>query len=407
MKGVSKNVIIGAIFAVSFVAHTALAQVYPMQYAQASPVSCLTISRTLSVGSRGEDVRSLQRYILTRNYPGAGTWLLTGYFGQATRAGVINMQNDFHLPQTGLLDPQTRAALSSVTCNTTQGGFGTALAPAPTPTLGLGVPTMPAFTQPWSTGQAGGCGWYTVAGNNYFHDCGPNNPQSTLYPSYPSYNYGYPYAASNTNAPVIQNISGPTSLTVNTAGTWIVSITNSAAVQYSTVSMDWGDAVYGATISAQQQIFNTGSQSATFTHAYSQSGTYTIRAKVSNAYGTNTSSVTVQVNGSNTGTGIPQITSINPTYGRVGTQITIYGTNFSGDTTVHFGAGGRMHVATANSYGGGNYVYFMIPSTVSPCDLQGYSDYCTQYAQNVTPGQYQIYISTQGGSSNALTFTVQ
>jgi hypothetical protein len=329
--------------------------------------------------------------------------MLTGYYGKATSAGVIDFQIDMHLPQTGVLDAQTRAALTQMTC-----GYGYN---QPQPYNYNQYPWN--VTQPWYnygsysygnnyTGNCSSvygastcqCGWYTVGGESHFNNCGYNNPPNTIYPN----NNNYPYNNGNANAPTISNVSGPTSLNVNTTGTWIVSINNPYSSNYSSVSVNWGEVNGLAYMAAPQQIY--GSQSATFTHAYSQPGTYTVTFTVSNGYGSNTSTATVQVGGSNYGT--PYITSITPSYGPVGTQITIYGSGFTGDNTVHFGNGGRMHVSSS-----GNYLYFTIPTYLSPCDVQTSGTYCAQYIQNVTPGQYQMYVTANGNNSNSLTFTVQ
>jgi hypothetical protein len=392
-----------------FGAQHAWAQSYPYYQTQTSyqslsnSGSCVSISRNLSLGSRGSDVLSLQQFILTRNYPGSGSWMLTGYYGTATRAGVIDFQIDARLPQTGIVDGATRSALMQ-SCGS---GYT-----QPTPTYPSYTPTY-SNTYPWNNVQPwydnsnniygnnsnGTCGWYTVGGQSYFNNCGFNNPNNTVYPNnnnYPYNNYG------GANSPTISNVSGPTSINVNTTGTWIISINNTYNSNYSSISVDWGDPVFGAYLSAPQQVYS--SQSATFTHAYTQSGTYTVRFTVSNSYGSNTSSVTVQVNNASNNNGTPWISSINPTYGSVGTQIVIYGSGFNGDNTVHFGNGGIAHVTSAS----GNYIYFTVPSSLTPCTVQtNGSTGCPQYAQQVTPGQYPIYVTTNGNNSNSLTFTVQ
>lgn len=381
-----------------FGAQVAFAQAY-YPLVGASVNGCVNITSNLSQGSRGDDVLSLQKFILTRNYPGAGNWMLTGYFGQATKAGVLNLQMDMRLPQTGWLDAQTRSAISSMTC-----GYGYQTSPA--------TPYPSNSTQPWynfgsysygnnyngncSTvfGSSGcQCGWYTVAGRNYFNNCGANNPPNTNYPT-PT----YPPIYGSGNSPTISNVSGPATLNVNTTGTWIVSVNNPYGTSYSSISVNWGDPVYGAYASAPQQVY--GSQSATFTHAYAQSGTYTITFTVSNGFGSKTSTATVQVNSN---ASIPTITSITPSYGPVGTTITIYGTGFSGDNTVHFGNGGKQHLTSAS----GNYIYFTVPSFISPCDVVTTGSVCAMYMQQVTPGQYQVYVTSNGSNSNSFTFTVQ
>ena len=487
---------------------------YQQPYNSMYSGSCSTIVRDVSIGSRGPDVLQLQQFILTRNYPGSGSWMLTSYFGTATRAGVVDFQIDMHLPQTGILDAQTRGALSQVTCGYNNIAPIPNIAPAPYPYNNNSYPynygnqygsQYPStITQPWynygsytyGNGYNGNCSsvygssscqcGYAATAYNY-NNCGTTSSNSnsptltylspntgavgsavTVYGSnfsttgnsvhfgngviaglnsydgrsvsftVPSTLSGYGYSqvtpgvynisvtdnsgftsnvmqytvnsvgiGNNYNAPTISNVSGPNTINVNTTGTWIISINNQNnqyGSNYTSVSVNWGDPVYGAYLAAPQQVY--GAQSATFTHAYSQTGTYTITFTVSNGYGSNTSTITVQVNNSNnnSGNGTPSISYITPTSGSIGTQITIYGTGFSGDNTVHFGSGGIAHVTSAS----GNYIYFTVPSSLTPCTVQTNGNTgCPQYAQQVTPGQYSVYVTTNGLNSNSLTFTVQ
>jgi hypothetical protein len=411
------KVITAIVLTLLFGAGRVFAQSYyqsPTTY-QAYSGGCVSISRDLSVGSTGTDVLSLQKFIVSRNYPGGGAWMMTSYYGAATRAGVINMQIDMRLPQTGILDSATRAALTQMTCLTGQGGYGYSQPTYSTSPTYSSYPYNYSYTNsnPWNYAQpsyynpstnysnsnSGTCGWYTSGGYNYFNNCGSNNPSGTIYPNYNQYpynNYG------GQNSPTISNISGPTSINVNTTGTWIISVNNPYGSTYTSVSVNWGEN-QGLYMPAPQQVY--GNSSATFTHAYAQPGTYTITVTVSNTYGSNTSTQTVQVNGNgNNNNGTPWIYSVSPTYGSVGTQITIYGTGFNGDNIVHFGNGGQAHVTSAS----GNYIYYTVPSSVTPCTVQVNGNTgCPQYAQQVTPGQYQMYVTTNGVNSNSLTFTVQ
>ena len=54
----------------------------------AAQSACASISPTLSIGSRGAQVTALQNFLVSRNYPGGGNWMVTGYFGTATQAAV-------------------------------------------------------------------------------------------------------------------------------------------------------------------------------------------------------------------------------------------------------------------------------------------------------------------------------
>jgi len=77
----------------------------------------------------------------------------------------------------------------------------------------------------------------------------------------------------NSNNPVISGVSGPQSLNVNQTGTWTINASspNGGSLSY---SVNWGDnMVYGNGVAIYPQPLPT-QQSATFTHSYSQAGTY-------------------------------------------------------------------------------------------------------------------------------------
>jgi hypothetical protein len=207
-------------------------------------------------------------------------------------------------------------------------------------------------------------------------------------------------SASNV-APSITNVSGPTSLAVNTQGTWSITV-NNPSNSYGSVSVNWGDAGTYAAQSAVQN-FSLTSQTFTFTHAYTASGSYTVTFTVSNSSGqSNTSSVTVAVSGSG-GTGSVYLSSITPQSGPVGTQVILQGSGFTTDNTVHFGGGGTQHLYSSN----GTQLYFTIPSYLSPCDVQPAGTMCAQYIQQVTAGSYQLFVTNANGTSGTLTFQVQ
>jgi len=81
-------------------------------------------TRTLSVGSRGDDVTELQKRLTQE---GVYSGPITGYFGPLTEAGVKAFQEKNGLEQVGIVGPKTRALLN-------QGSSGTAT-PAPSPSL--------------------------------------------------------------------------------------------------------------------------------------------------------------------------------------------------------------------------------------------------------------------------------
>ena len=201
-------------------------------------------------------------------------------------------------------------------------------------------------------------------------------------------------------APSITNVSGPNTIAVNTSGTWTLNINNQYNSTYTNVSVNWGDPVYGAYAAAPQQVSNSGNQTLTFSHVYTQSGNYTITFTASNASGQSaTASATVNVTG-NSSNGLT-ISYLSPTSGRVGTQVMLQGNGFVAlDNTVHFSQGGTLHVPSQN----GNTIYYTIPAYASTCDIMPGTQ-CF-YAQPITAGSYQMYITNSNGTSNTLTFTV-
>ncbi len=463
----------------------ALAQPVSAQaYYYSSPVSsaCIAISRDLYQGMRGSDVTALQRFLVSRNYPGGGSWMVTGYYGAATAAAVRNFQTAQGLAPTGIVDGTTRLALDRVSCggDSLPYSYPSYTAPAyttpayttpsysyptypyttptytnpayPCPSYGgyyygyMGVGTQGCGTQPFQTtptisylnpasGAIGtsvtvfGAGFSTTGntvrfGNGVITGLSSVDGRSISF-TVPSQLSGYGSQAvglgtyhvsvsnaagytSNTlpftvtslgsyGAPSITGIAGPTTLTTGTQGTWTLS-TNNQTNSYFTAEVLWGD---GQT--SISQLIGLGSQATPFVHTYAQAGTYTAQFKVTNAAGqSSVSSVTVSVSGTNTG-GL-SISSITPTQGRIGTQITIQGSGFSAyDNTVRFGSGGTMHVPSYN----GTTIYYTVPQYLSPCDVTASSGVCAQYLQIVTPGTtYPLSVSNGSATSNTVNFTV-
>ncbi|RJQ35388.1 hypothetical protein C4556_00290, partial [Candidatus Parcubacteria bacterium] len=73
-------------------------------------------SSDLSHGSKGSDVSSLQQFLVSQNYPGTGSWMVTGYYGRATEAAVRNFQAGSGLIQSGVVDRATRNAIRERSC---------------------------------------------------------------------------------------------------------------------------------------------------------------------------------------------------------------------------------------------------------------------------------------------------
>ncbi len=616
-----KKLIIASASVLILLAGVASAQTYyPI-----SSGSCSSISGYLSIGSSGSQVRALQRFLVAQNYPGGGSWMETGTYGQATAAAVRNFQQTHNLPRTGAVDAATLSAINGASCTgapaqttplyTSQSNpftssfypfntnpfttsFGNSYPSYPTyqnnyqtypylypqnqyrynpypfnyhtyvtPTItslsqNTGVPgdvvtvygqgfdpwnntvsiggsTLPGvssangtsltFTIPFNIGYYGngaqqlsisnargtsnsvsftinpfgGCGSYGPYSNcggcgNYgypyngncggcqgypysYGNCGGCNgygscanapisitsidPQQggvgsivTIYGTgfsttgntvhfgngiiaglnsadgravsfvIPSQLTGYgsqpvvvgtynvsvanalgaqsgavPFTVTSTGTsgtPSITSVTGPTSLNTNQSGSWSVTFNNPGS-SYVTVAASWGDTGNGyVNMAAPQTIYGTGSQTATFTHAYNNAGTYTIQFTVANQYGSSNSyTSTVYVAGSNTNGNI-SLSSISPTSGHIGTQVILTGSGFTNDNTVHFGIGGTLHLPSYN----GTTIYYTIPASVSACDLIGYG--CAAPSQVVLPGTYSMYVTNQNGTSQSVTFSV-
>ncbi|MBI5645278.1 IPT/TIG domain-containing protein [Candidatus Kaiserbacteria bacterium] len=207
----------------------------------------------------------------------------------------------------------------------------------------------------------------------------------------------------STNAPTISGLSGPSTLTTGTTGSWTLTVYPMSS-SYTTVSVNWGDTGSGyVNAAAPQTVY--GQQLLTFTHAYYTPGTYTVIFTANNQYGQqNTASATVTVSGS--GTSQLSLNSILPTSARVGTQLMLSGSGFNAlDNTVYFGIGGSLHVPSFNS---GTVIYYTVPQYVSPCDtvVPGSGTFCAQNIQQVMPGPIQVRVGNSNGQSNTLMFTV-
>src|SRR3989344_5061786 len=91
---------------------------YPYSYrsVQTGGCGCTNLSSDLSYGSKDGDVSSLQKFLVSQNYPGTGSWMVTGYYGRATEAAVRNFQANSGLIQSGVVDWGTRNAVRERSC---------------------------------------------------------------------------------------------------------------------------------------------------------------------------------------------------------------------------------------------------------------------------------------------------
>ena len=336
-----KNILFVSLVAVValFSMPVAWAQVYSYPGYQSGTVSaapCVSLSRDLSIGTRGTDVTSLQSFLVAQNYPGSGSWMVTGYFGKATQAALMNFQRSRGLSATGVADRETRSLL-------------------------------------------GTCG-------------------------YPNYSYGnYPYAAP-VSITALSTYSGQ-------AGTSVVVYGSGFDASYNTV-------YFGAT--PIPGFISSNGSSLTFTvpsnasncsgygcYSFGNTPSGTYQVYVMNTRGTS-NRLNFVVLGGVTGVGcgyyggycgggytygIPSISYLNPNFGSVGTNITVYGSSFSPrNNSVTFGTG----VISGLSSLDGTSLSFTVPS-----QLIGYG------SQTLTLGTYGVSVTNeQGLRSNSLSFSV-
>lgn len=420
---------------------------------------CVQLSRTLSIGSRGSDVTSLQQYLVQSGY--IGSWALTGYYGAATAAAVRNFQVIHGIAATGSVGPQTRSALSAG-CTYSFSPYTNYSYYQPTPYTYSTQPTPYVYpTYPYTTYQppytpvsaprinslsvlTGSVGTSVTVYGSGFQQEGNTvhfgrgiiaNLRSfdgtSLTFTVPAQLTGYgsevvtlgSYAVSvgtiygtsnsvnfsvtgitNQFAPTIGNVSGPTTLGTNSTGTWYVTV---GGVQQGSVVVeaDWGDTYnYTYTQPAQQQVYlGSTQQQVSFTHAFSNPGTYTITFKVRNlTTGQIAQTTYLVVVGGTTGTsGSVVVDSIYPITGPAGTTLIIQGSGFlTTGNDVHFGIGGTRNVAAVN----GNTIYYSVPHYISPCDFT--VGICNSPATLVQSGSYGVYVQNQNGTSATRTYTV-
>ncbi len=75
--------------------------------------SSLTLSRSLTVGSNGSDVSSLQRFLKDTSFFAYPT--VTGHFGPVTKDAVMAFQRAFGIDPVGIVGPATRAKIAALT----------------------------------------------------------------------------------------------------------------------------------------------------------------------------------------------------------------------------------------------------------------------------------------------------
>jgi hypothetical protein len=332
---------------------------------------CISVQTGLGIGARSSSVSNLQSFLVAQNYPGGGSWMITGYFGAATAAALRNFQELQGLPQSGNVDVQTASAISRASC-----GGAVAITTATYPyTYPTTYPTIPT-----------------------------TYPPAYSYPSYLSY-----YGSAPTITSLSQNTGTPGSVvtvygvgfdpynnTINFGGTSLAGISsvNGTSLTFTVPSYTYTYSLAGTAV--QLSIANTHgtSNAVSFTvwgNPYSCGGYSYGNCGGCNSYpyGYNTSSCYPQQPVSTT----PIVSYLSPTSGGIGTSVTLYGAGFSTTgNSIHFGPGVIANIGSPD----GRAVSFVVPSYLS-----GFG------SQPVTLSTYQVSVVNAAGIvSNAVPFTV-
>ncbi|MBI4094046.1 IPT/TIG domain-containing protein, partial [Candidatus Kaiserbacteria bacterium] len=361
----NKLIAVSAVLAL-FAAGTVSALSYSYPTYGTSSFGCVMLTNNLSYGSRGSEVTKLQQFLVTQNYPGGGSWMVTGYFGNATVQAVRNFQQTARLSTTGYVDAATRAAIQTRTCGLLSApqNFAAPISFPPT----LGAPALP--TPPYVPGTT--IPPYT-----------PNYPFSSL-----------PYGGVSISSLSTYSAYVGSSVTIHGSG-FDTTGTNTVHIGGSTV------------------VVASSGTAITFTVPSTPNGTYSVY--VTNSRGTSNSlSLTVSQAqsvcnqtpwyqpwnwyGSQYQCGIfsnVNLNSITPNWASVGTMITLKGNGFSpSNNTVYMGGS----IVTASvSTNNGTELTFTVPTHLSG----------PYGSQPVVPGHYPVrVVNATGAESNSLTLSI-
>jgi hypothetical protein len=107
-------------------------------------------------------------------------------------------------------------------------------------------------------------------------------------------------------------------------------------------------------------------------------------------------------NGSVSPSSGPTIISLQPLAGPVGARVTITGTGFNDRAnTINFGSSAYPNIVSTN----GTAIVFDIPTATNP-PCRNVTPPCAIVSALITPGAYDVSVTTAQGTSNSVTFTV-
>lgn len=419
--------------------------------------SCIELTAPMTIGAsdylNGGQVSELQEFLVRDGL--LPSQYVTGYYGSLTAGAVAQFQASRGISPVGVVGPITRSAIQQVSC----GGTSIVSPANPISPINPGGPII--FNQPLelSSLSSNGIGSNIIitlqgsgfdANDNTVHfgtaqisdisstDNGQElsfNVPSVVAGTYQVYvstsrgqtntlSYYYSGSTTSTNCNYYYNgvqynsctcvsqVGYNNSNTCNNGSVIINSASGSSGYSGSSVTIygsgftSSGNSVnFGGTVISN--IYSNNGSSLTFDvpSINYNGGSETLPVYVINGNGVSSNTIQFSINSSGyTSNGPISISYLSPSEGSVNSVITIQGSGFSSiDNTVHFGVGGQTNV---NSYNNGQTITFTVPSSLSPCALNGNS-VCPLYQQLVTAGSYPVYVTNQyGQSSNTVNFEV-
>lgn len=166
-------------------------------------------------------------------------------------------------------------------------------------------------------------------------------------------------------------------------------------------SYSWSGDVYGVTSGVSTFYTTEGTKTAVVTITSGDQTTY--RTCSINVYPRTTTNTNTNTQTSTT----PTISSLSPTSGPVGTQVTITGSGFtSTNNLIKMDNGNDDYAGSFNSSNGTN-ITFTVPNNIGDsCLFTNSNVACAVEPTNVIPGTYSISVKNSKGVSNSKTFTV-
>ena len=275
--------------------------------AQAASTVCTNLFNNMTVGSRdistNGEVTKLQAVLYAQGYLGVSP---TGYFGSLTRAATQSFQSANGIITTGYVGPLTRARIQVVTCGE--------VPPSPTvsiyslsPVSGLVGTVVTVYGRGFTSNSivhfsVGAIGTPTFIDSGTLRFVVPSSIGPYCRPGTPCPMYmarittpgTYGVSVENTLTGAVSNIinffvsdtanskvfsinglDAPSSIPVSNTGTWTVRVNNPVSA-YLHYSVNWGDE--GLTPSTSLNIApqeTTVQSSASFSHIYRSTGTFT------------------------------------------------------------------------------------------------------------------------------------